>query len=135
MVRKKEYEDRGKNMNGNENTKPNTNVNTNANVNVNANASQNGQKGYGQRPPREQGQPRENLQHTRDNSQHPRENSQYRSFHRENSAGQGYSHQSPSHRHVSRSKSEETADDIRTDILRIEKEIDLEIMEIKSLKL
>ena len=34
-----------------------------------------------------------------------------------------------------RSRAEETIDDIKQDIIRLEKEIDLEIMEIRSMKL
>jgi hypothetical protein len=36
---------------------------------------------------------------------------------------------------ISRSRAEETIDDIKEDIIRLEKEIDLEIKEIRSLKL
>ncbi|MCX7841553.1 MAG: hypothetical protein N2489_00570 [Clostridia bacterium] len=44
-------------------------------------------------------------------------------------------HNNPPQRYGNKSKAEETAEDIKADILRIEKEIDLEIKEIKSLRL
>lgn len=57
-----------------------------------------------------------------------------RNFHRENTYGQTYSTQNPSSRYIPKLKTEETVEDIKTDILRIEKEIELELKEIRSLR-
>lgn len=48
---------------------------------------------------------------------------------------QSYSNNFSTTKYSSKIKTEETADDIKEDIMRIEKEIDLEIKEIRSLKL
>jgi len=65
--------------------------------------------------------------------------------HRENTQGkaggrnayfrQNHSSQFSEQKYNNRVKADETVDDIREDIARIEKEIDLEIKEIRSLKL
>ncbi len=71
----------------------------------------------------------------RDNA-YGRDNSQSRSFQRENGSRQGYSHQSSASRFNSnRIRAVETAEDIKADIMRIEKEIELEIKEIRSMRL
>lgn len=121
MVKKGNYERRDKNMNVNENT--NTNTGSVSNANMAANGNQNGNRPVNHRQARENAQrPRVSFQSGRENTQRPRENSQFRNFH-------------TPHRHVGRTKSEETVEDIKTDIQRIEKEIELEIKEIRSLKL
>lgn len=84
-----------------------------------------------QNPSRDAAQPRENNQ-GRDNH-HPKESGQQRyshrdNQHRQNSSGHSYSR-------YGRTRAEETVDDIKLDISRLEKEIDLEIKEIKSLRL
>jgi hypothetical protein len=48
---------------------------------------------------------------------------------------QNHSNQYSTQKYNSRIRTEETVDDIKEDIARIEKEIDLEIKEIRSLKL
>jgi hypothetical protein len=58
--------------------------------------------------------------HTRDNAYPGRNNHQY---------------QAPPAKHTAKAKAVETIDDIRMDIGRIEKEIELEIKEIRSLRL
>lgn len=69
------------------------------------------------------------------NEQAPgRENTQIRSFNKDNSMKQNYSNHSSPPR-CGRAKEDETVEDIREDIARIEKEIKLELKEIRSLKL
>jgi len=81
-------------------------------------------------PPRE-GISRENSH--RDNSY--RENSYRENSYRQSGSGHNYSNHSSAQRTGSRIKTEETLDDIIADISRIEKEIELEIKEIRSLRL
>lgn len=135
MVRKNYYESRGKKMNRKEsdNTSSGTNENTNGSG---SSYNKNRSKSYGSRQPKEIQQQRDNsprprtnsqvkretTQHTRENPQRPRENLQPRNYHY-------------SGRRVERVKAVETVEDIKKDIIRIEKEIDLEIKEIRSLKL
>jgi len=75
----------------------------------------------------------------KENGQQARENVQQRSFYRDrdkdtqlrqHSAASGTRYGS-----VIRNKAEETIEDIKLDIIRLEKEIELEIKEIRSLKL
>jgi len=87
---------------------------------------------------RENNQARENNQ-VRENRPN-RDNNQQRNFNREmpnrdNSPRPSYSNQSSASRHYNRIRSEETIDDIKSDIIRIEKEIELELKEIKTLRL
>lgn len=64
-----------------------------------------------------------------------RENVHVRNTGRNNYSRQNYSNYHSAPRYNNRIKTEETVDDIKEDIIRIEKEIDLEIKEIRSLKL
>jgi len=74
-----------------------------------------------------------------------RRNSNLQALHRENTSGksqgknpyyrQSQSNQYAEQKYNNRVKAEETVEDIREDIARIEKEIELEIKEIRSLKL
>ncbi len=98
---------------------------------------------------RENSEPRENPRENnqsketqRDNSQ-PRDNGQqrereHRGYYRDNASrqtqGQGHSGQTYQ-RYQSRVRAEETTEDIKADIVRIEKEIELEIKEIKTMRL
>ena len=61
------------------------------------------------------------------------EKAQFSQSARTREKGGKYSHSQQGHSH--RIKAEETLEEIKTDIVRIEKEIDLEILEIQSLKL
>lgn len=65
-----------------------------------------------------------------------RDNSQNRNYNRDNASKHGSpSSHSGQQRYNNKVKTEETIEDIRVDISRIEKEIELEIKEIRSLKL
>lgn len=64
-----------------------------------------------------------------------RENAPVKNFHREGTPRQNHPNQGSPSRHINRIRAEETVDDIKTDIVRIEKEIELEIKEIKSMRL
>ena len=64
-----------------------------------------------------------------------RDNTQGKSAGRNAYFRQNHSNQFSEQKYNNRVKTEETVDDIREDIARIEKEIDLEIKEIRSLKL
>ncbi len=97
-------------------------------------------------PHRENNQSRENnasrdSSHVRDNTHtkdsiQNRDNINNRNLRRDNIQRQGYSsYQSSQPRYNNRIKSVETADEIKSDIARIEKEIELEIKEIKSMRL
>ncbi|ACL74523.1 hypothetical protein [Ruminiclostridium cellulolyticum] len=111
------------------------------------------------RPPRDQHkdgfQPRENNQqkrefNSRDNSQREnsgresgsynnqhRENNYQRNYHRENYQGRENRESNRQHyqRTAIRPRAEETVEDIENDIVRIQKEIDLELKEIRSMRL
>lgn len=82
---------------------------------------QNGSQPRNQRGPQEQG--------------NRRENGNYRSYNRDNYQRQGHPYQNSGPRYNQRIRADETIDDIKMDISRIEKEIELELKEIKSLRL
>lgn len=63
-----------------------------------------------------------------------RENSRQRGYYRDKGKGADRDHQKYSGRHTHKSREEETIEDIKRDIERIEKEIELEIKEIRSMK-
>jgi CCR4-NOT transcriptional regulation complex NOT5 subunit len=65
----------------------------------------------------------------------PRENKYNRNSRRDGHCRQSYVSKSTQSRYRNRVKAEETIDDIKEDIVRIEKEIELEMKEIRSLKL
>jgi hypothetical protein len=97
----------------------------------------------GPRNPREANQNREkesSSSHNRDNTQtrdnnQSRDNTQNRGFQRENQPRQNYSYQNSQIKFNTRVKTVETVEDIKADIARIEKEIELEIKEIKTMRL
>lgn len=81
-------------------------------------------------------------QQARENGQQPRESGQQRSYYRDRVRDNDKDVQPRQHTAASagrygalRNRAEETIDDIKLDIIRLEKEIELEIKEIKSLKL
>lgn len=83
---------------------------------------------------------RENTQERKEwnNRNQHRESMPRESASRENAPRQAYSNNSSfqnAQPRISRVKTEETVDDIKADIVRIEKEIQLEIKEIKSMRL
>lgn len=65
----------------------------------------------------------------------PREGGQNRGYYRDRDNQQRQHSQTQGPRFSTRNRAEETIDDIKEDIVRIEKEIELEIKEIRSLKL
>ena len=78
------------------------------------------------------------------NDGHPRENGQNKGYYRDrnrNNDRDAHRRQYPSapsgskYGNIQRNRADETIDDIKEDIIRLEKEIDLEIKEIRSLKL
>ena len=75
--------------------------------------------------------------HNQQNVLHGREGNPNRNVYREreNQPRQYSNSISSSSKYSYRNRAEETIDDIKEDILRIEKEIDMEIKEIKNLKL
>jgi len=81
--------------------------------------------------------PKENSQSRSYNKEYgpPGENNQNKNYNKDSGGRQRYSKQSYRQRNDLRIRAEETLDDIRADITRIEKEIELEIREIRSLKL
>lgn len=86
--------------------------------------------------------PRVHEQQPRENGQQPRESGQQRGYYRDRVRDNDKDAQPRQHTAVSagrygalRNRAEETIDDIKLDITRLEKEIDLEIKEIRSLKL
>ncbi|EGD47811.1 hypothetical protein Cpap_2214 [Ruminiclostridium papyrosolvens DSM 2782] len=97
-------------------------------------------------PQKKEFTPRENNNNQRDNAnresaasrdtQH-RENNHQRNYHRENF--QGRDNREPYKQHYQRPaikpRAEETVEDIANDIVRIQKEIDLELKEIRSMRL
>lgn len=94
-------------------------------------------KNQGVNNQKEQRPPKENTQSRNYNKEQrpPRESYQNKNYNKDNSGRQRYSKQSYRQRNDSRIRTEETLDDIIADIARIEKEIELEIREIRSLKL
>ena len=75
------------------------------------------------------------AQNERPEGGRPREGGQNRGYYRDSQQRQHSSSQPSAPRYSSRNRVEETIDDIKEDIVRIEKEIEMEINEIKSLKL
>jgi hypothetical protein len=65
----------------------------------------------------------------------PRDGGQNRGYYRDRDNQPRQHQQSSGPRFNTRNRAEETIDDIKEDITRIEKEIELEIKEIRSLKL
>lgn len=84
----------------------------------------------GQRNTSENGTVREHTQ-----SNYNNRNNQNKTYHRDNSNRQNYSSQNSYQRSGGRIKVDETIDDIKADITRLEKEIQLELKEIRSMKL
>ncbi len=86
--------------------------------------------------------PRNNNHGPRNHDSHNRDNGQTRGYYRDRNRevdkdAQLRQHTMPAftrHQAVQRVKAEETIDDIKQDIIRLEKEIELEIKEIRSLK-
>jgi hypothetical protein len=95
------------------------------------------QKAQEQRNTSDQREPREPREARNSHEQGSyRNNNQYRNQYRENGSRHNYANQFSSASKVNyRAKPDETADDIKIDIARIEKEIQLEIKEIKSMRL
>lgn len=92
------------------------------------NNNQGGYSNQRQNNSQERGSFRENNQSNQSN--------QSKNFHRDNNAPrQNFSNQNSPPRYINRIRAEETVEDIRRDISRIEKEIELEIKEIKSLRM
>lgn len=101
-------------------------------------------KGQGQKATQNshfQSGPRNNNRGARTNETQPRENGQQRGYYRDRVRDNDRDPQPRQHSasgrygNITKNRVEETIDDIKLDIIRLEKEIDLEIMEIRSLKL
>jgi hypothetical protein len=83
------------------------------------------------RGPRDMNQNREKEMPSTQN----RDNTPNRGYQRDNPPRQNYAYQNSRSGFNSRVKTIETVDDIKEDIIRIEKEIELEIKEIKTMRL
>ncbi len=135
---------RSHNQNRTQNSTKNPDVQNPANKEAqgqNQNTAQNshfqsGSKNYNRGPRAHEQQPREN-------GQQPRESGQQRGYYRDRVRDNDRDAQLRQHSAASggrygnalRNRAEETIDDIKLDIIRLEKEIELEIKEIRSLKL
>lgn len=86
-------------------------------------------------PQNKNNDPAVKAQNDRPEGGRPREGGQNRGYYRDNQQRPHTSSQPSGPRYSSRNRVEETIDDIKEDIIRIEKEIEMEIKEIKSLKL
>ncbi|HEX2925898.1 MAG TPA: hypothetical protein VHP38_06520 [Ruminiclostridium sp.] len=90
--------------------------------------------------PKENG-PKENQNREASATKEPqhRENGHQRNYHRENTQGRERENREPYRQHFQRPaikpRAEETVEDIANDIVRIQKEIDLELKEIRSMRL
>lgn len=84
--------------------------------------------GYSGRPQRSQ------EQNSSKAPDRPQTEQRTRNYPRDNYSRQAHSNHNAPARHT-RNRGDETVDDIKNDILRIEKEIDLELKEIRSLRL
>lgn len=104
--------------------------------------SNNGQGNYtnqGQKPQQEfragrENQPVRNIHRENRDNRDSRDGKEIRE-NRENTPRRDYSNSGAQPRYASRIRAEETVEDIKVDISRIEKEIQLEIKEIKSMRL
>jgi len=89
-------------------------------------------KNYNKNQPHGQSQARRGAQASKQNGGNMREGISNKGFYRDRNRNKS----TGSGRYANnRGRAEETIDDIKKDIVRIEKEIELEIKEIKSLKL
>lgn len=133
MEKKGDYQRRNKPVN---NFRPNNNQGGQAgqqsqsNPNPQSSAPQNNSSGRGPRGPQEQGVRRDNP-HFKNYNRDNRDNREYR----DGGQRSGYQSQGGGIRYPHKPRAEETIDDIKSDIVRIEKEIQLEIKEIRSMKL
>ncbi|HEX2945121.1 MAG TPA: hypothetical protein VHT96_04125 [Clostridia bacterium] len=90
-------------------------------------------------------QPRNNMHQAKQHDPHVKENGQQRGYYRDREKPRDIEKDAQPRQHTGapqarygnnqRSRAEETIDDIKQDIIRLEKEIDLEIKEIRSMKL
>jgi hypothetical protein len=116
--------------------------------NTGNNQNQSGQSGQVANQGHNQSQTRNNLQGLKNPAErhegHPREGVQNRGYYREKNRDNdrenirqyaGAASPGGKYGNILRNRAEETIDDIKEDITRLEKEIELEIKEIKSLKL
>lgn len=130
---------RTQNQNRPQNSTPNSTQNSDAHDT--ANKEPKGQSRKAAQNSHFQPGPRNNNRGARTNETQPRENGQQRGYYRDRVRDNDRDSQPRQHSasgrygNITRNRAEETIDDIKLDIVRIEKEIDLEIKEIRSLKL